>query len=123
MSKAQSIRGMRREGETIAAISQKLGVSRDTACRYLDKDDFSPKPPAPAGGASIMDRHCRIIEGYLEKDSRNWRKQRRTGGKIYERLRGERVDRRALRDESQVRARRAEIPIPHSDMVSQRGPG
>lgn len=89
MSKAQSIREMRREGETITAISQKLSVSRDTVYKYLGKDDFSPKPPAPAGGASIMDQYRRIIEGYLEEDSRNWRKQRHTGRKIYERLRDE----------------------------------
>lgn len=89
MSKAQSIREMRRESETIAAISQKLGVSRDTVYKYLGKDDFSPEPPAPASGASIMDQYRRIIEGYLEEDSRNWRKQRHTGRKIYERLRDE----------------------------------
>lgn len=89
MSKAQSIREMRGEGETIAAISQKLGVSRDTVHKYLGKDDFSPRPPAPASGASIMDQYRRIIEGYLEEDSRNWRKQRHTGRKIYERLRDE----------------------------------
>ena len=89
MSKAQSIREMRREGETITAISQKLGVSRDTVYKYLGKDDFSPEPPASAGGASIMDQYRRVIEGYLEEDSRNWRKQRHTGRKIYERLRDE----------------------------------
>ncbi len=89
MSKAQSIREMRREGETITAISQKLGVSRDTVYKYLGKDDFSPEPPASAGRASVMDQYRRIIEGYLEEDSRNWRKQRHTGRKIYERLRDE----------------------------------
>lgn len=36
-----------------------------------------------------MDQYRRIIEGYLEEDSRNWRKQRHTGRKIYERLRDE----------------------------------
>lgn len=89
MSKAQSIREMRREGETITAISQKLGVSRDTVYKYLGKDDFSPEPPASAGRASVMDQCRRITEGYLEEDSRNWRKQRHTGRKIYERLRDE----------------------------------
>ena len=57
--------------------------------KYLGKDDFSPEPPASAGTASVMDQYRRIIEGYLEEDSRNWRKQRHTGRKIYERLRDE----------------------------------
>lgn len=74
MSKARSMREMRREGETSTVISQKLGISRDTVYKYLGKDDFSPVPPASAGGASAMDQYRRIIEGKLEEDSRNWRK-------------------------------------------------
>ena len=37
----------------------------------------------------IMDEYRAIIEGYLEEDARNWRKQRHTAKRIYERLRDE----------------------------------
>ena len=36
-----------------------------------------------------MDEYQAIIEGYLEEDARNWRKQRHTAKRIYERLHDE----------------------------------
>ena len=49
MSKAYSIRQLRMEGDSIAEISRKLDVSRDTVYKYLAEDDLSPKPPRPRG--------------------------------------------------------------------------
>ena len=89
MSKIQTIRQMKREGETVAGISRKVGVSRDTVYKYLAKDDFSPEMPTRKPAKSIMDEYRAIIEGYLKEDARNWRKQRHTAKRIYERLRDE----------------------------------
>lgn len=47
MSKAYSIRQLRMEGDSIAEISRKLEVSRDTVYKYLAMDDLSQRPPAP----------------------------------------------------------------------------
>ena len=46
MSKVQTIRQLKREGESIAGISRIVGVSRDTVYKYLEMDDFSPEMPA-----------------------------------------------------------------------------
>ena len=89
MSKVQSIREMRREGESVTAISKKLEVSRDTVYKYLKADDFSPTMPVPSKSKSMMDEYRPFIEGYLDEDEHNWRKQRHTAKRIFERLRDE----------------------------------
>lgn len=90
MPTAQSIREMRRGGSSVTAISRKLGVSRDTVYKYLRRDDFSPRPPDRPRRGSVMDEFRPYIEAYLDEDARNWRKQRHTAKRIYERLRDER---------------------------------
>lgn len=57
MSKAYSIRQLRMEGDSIAEISRKLEVSRDTVYKYLAADDLSPKPPQPRRRQSSLDRY------------------------------------------------------------------
>lgn len=57
MSKAYSIRRLRMEGDSIAEISRKLEVSRDTVYKYLAMDDLSQKPPSPRGRVSALDRY------------------------------------------------------------------
>lgn len=87
MSKVQAIRQLK-EGETVAGIGRKVGVSRDTAYKYLEMDDFSPEMPARKPAKSIMDEYRPIIEGYFEEDARAWRKQKHAAKRIYERLHG-----------------------------------
>ena len=89
MSKAYSIRQLRMEGDSIAEISRKLEVSRDTVYKYLAMDDLSQKPPAPRGRSSALDRYRPLIESWLDEDERNWRKQRHTAHRIWTRLRDE----------------------------------
>ena len=62
MSKAYSIRQLRMEGDSIAEISRKLDVSRDTVYKYLAEDDLSPKPPRPRRRRSSLDSHRPLIE-------------------------------------------------------------
>ena len=75
MSKAYSIRQLRMEGDSIAEISRKLEVSRDTVYKYLAMDDLSQRPPAPRAKGSVLDRYRPLIESWLDEDKRNWRKQ------------------------------------------------
>lgn len=89
MSKVQTIRQLKREGETIAGISRIVGVSRDTVYKYLEKDDFFPEMPVRKLAKPIMDEYRPVIEGDFEEDARSWRKQRHTAKRIYERLRDE----------------------------------
>lgn len=89
MSKAYSIRQLRMEGDSIAEISRKLEVSRDTVNKYLAADDLSPKPPQPRRRQSSLDRYRPLIESWLDEDERSWRKQRHTAHRIWVRLRDE----------------------------------
>ena len=47
MSKAYSIRQPRMEGDSIAEISRKLEVSRDTVYKYLAMEDLSQSESTP----------------------------------------------------------------------------
>lgn len=89
MSKVHSIRQMRMAGESIAQISRTLEVSRDTVYKYLAAEDLSPEPPKRKAPASILDEHRDVIIGWLEEDSKNWRKQRHTARRIWQRFRDE----------------------------------
>ena len=57
MSKAYSIRQPRMEGDSIARISRKLEVSRDTAYRYLAMEGLSQRPPASRSQAHRVRQH------------------------------------------------------------------
>ena len=66
MSKAYSIRQLRMDGASIAEISRKLEVSRDTVYKYLAAEDLSQRPPAPRGRTSSLDRYRPLIESWLD---------------------------------------------------------
>ncbi|WP_198145549.1 helix-turn-helix domain-containing protein [Olegusella massiliensis] len=74
MSQVHSIRLLRREGETIAGIARKVGVSRTTVYEKLREGDCSPKMPVRQHKHRMLDDYRAIIEGWLDEDSRNWRK-------------------------------------------------
>lgn len=89
MPTINSIRQMRRDGDSITDIANKTGVSRDTVYKYLRKDDFSPQIPSKAGHPSKLDPYRGVIESWLDGDRSNWRKQRHTYRRIHQRLREE----------------------------------
>ncbi|WP_303861121.1 helix-turn-helix domain-containing protein, partial [Alkalibaculum bacchi] len=79
MSDVNSIRQMRRDGESVASIARAAGVSRDTVYTYLKKDDFSPNPPrAVVPRSSKLDPYKPLIQEWLDQDVTNWKKQRHT---------------------------------------------
>lgn len=86
MSTVNSIRRQRREGFSISDIARMNGVSRDTVYKHLDQDDFSPAPPAKKSDPSKLDPYKPIIRQWMQDDARNWRKQRHTARRIWQRL-------------------------------------
>lgn len=89
MPQIQSIRRLRRNGETVASIARKTGVSEPTVRKYLREEDLSEKPPVRKRRASVMDQWMPLVEQWLAEDGASWRKQRHTTTRVWERLRDE----------------------------------
>ena len=89
MSQTYSIRQMRKNGESISEIARKTGVSRNTVYAKLAISDLSPRMPVKRGKAKTLDRYRGVIESWLDEDAANWRKQRHTARRIWQRLRDE----------------------------------
>lgn len=63
VSKGNSIRQMRREAKSIAAIAQANSVSRDTFYKYLKKQDSCPVMPTDSNPRPLkLDPYKSIIE-------------------------------------------------------------
>lgn len=86
MSVIHSIRSMRKEGCSIAAIARELHVSEPTVRKYLKAADLSPKPPVTRSRPSKIDPWVPLIEQWLAEDRESWSKQRHTATRIHERL-------------------------------------
>ena len=88
VDKIEDIRRRCRDGETVAEIARKVGVSEPTVRKYRDMEDLSPKPPKPAkkrrGG--ILEPHREKIDGILIEDRKAWHKQHHTALRIYNRI-------------------------------------
>lgn len=89
MPEVQSIRQLRRNGDSIASIARKVGVSEPTVRKYLKMEDLSPRPPVRRRRPSVIDEWVPLIEQWLAGDRGSWRKQRHTATRIWERLRDE----------------------------------
>lgn len=57
-----SIRLLWRQGDSVAEVERKTGVSRDTVYKYRNMDDFSPEPPARRAQGSKLDPYRPLIE-------------------------------------------------------------
>ena len=90
MSKIYSIRQLHKMGESVAAIAEKEGVSRDTVYKYIKKEDLTPQIPKNRQVKnSKIGAYAGIIDSWLDEDERNWRKQRHTSRRIWQRLQDE----------------------------------
>lgn len=78
MPQVQSIRRLRRNGESVASIARKTHVSEPTVRKYLAKEDLSAVPSVRKPRASVIDPYLPVIEQWLAEDRANWRKQRHT---------------------------------------------
>lgn len=92
MSVVHSIRVMRKEGCSIAAIARELHVSEPTVRKYLKVRDLSPKPPVRKSRPSKIDPWVPLIEQWLAEDRQSWSKQRHTATCIHQRLLDEGAD-------------------------------
>jgi len=86
MPRINSIRDMARDGHSIAEISRVMKVDEKTVRKYLNQDDFSPKPPERGERRSALDTHKPLIDRWLEEDQDRWYKQRHTAKRIFDRL-------------------------------------
>lgn len=91
MSLQENIRKLDSQGVPIREIARRLGVSRTSAAKYADQEDFSPAPPAPLArpGGSVLAGFEHIIERWLGEDARRPRKQRHTAKRVFDRLQEE----------------------------------
>lgn len=86
MSQINCIRDLSKQGYNISKIHTCTGVDRKTIRKYLEQDDFSPKPPVVKRRTSIVAPYIDIITEWLEEDQKHWSKQRHTAKRIHERL-------------------------------------
>lgn len=86
MSQVNDIRARHTQGESMRAIARDLGISRDTVKKYIDEEDFSPKPPVRERRPSGLDPYKDIILSWIEADRSVWRKQRHTAKRMHARL-------------------------------------
>lgn len=86
MSIIHSIRRMRKEGSSIAAIARELSISEPTVRKYLHMRDLSAKPPVRKTRKSVIDQYVPQIEQWLAEDRDLWSKQRHTATPVHRRL-------------------------------------
>lgn len=75
MSHINNIRDLRKKGSTIKEIAETTHTDSKTVRKYLNQEDFSPQIPVVPERPSILDPFKPIIQKWLEKDKKNWRKQ------------------------------------------------
>ena len=79
MPQVQSIRRLRRNGESVASIARKTHVSEPTVRKYLAKEDLSAVPSVRKPRASVIDPYLPVIEQWLRDqdlgavEGRAWR--------------------------------------------------
>lgn len=88
MPKVHLIRQLRKNNISIAEIARIAEVSRDTVYKYLE-EDLSPKPPKKTIHKSILDPFKPVIDEWLLADKKEWRKQRHTAHRVWQRLKDE----------------------------------
>lgn len=116
MSQAYSIRQLRKQGDSVAEIARKVGVSRNTVYNHLAKDDLSPSIPIASPRPKLLDPWRPLIASWLEQDRLEWRKQRHTAHRIWARLRDEEgVECGESTVRQYVRALKAELGIGQDD--------
>lgn len=89
MSQVNIIRDLGKKGYRKSEIAKITGRDPKTITKYLNEEDFSPKPPLVKKKDSKLDPFKPAINEWLEEDSKHWRKQRHTAMRVFERLRDE----------------------------------
>ena len=87
MSQIHSIRELHQQGYNQTEICQQTKKSAKTVRKYINMEDFSPKPPKQSTQSPLMEAHRETIQKWLEEEKRHWNKQRFTAKRIYDLLR------------------------------------
>ena len=85
----QHIRILDAQGVSWRRMAREVGVSRQTAGKYAELEDCSPKPPEHAKAKSKPDPFKPVIDKWLESDRLMPRRQRHTAMRVWHRLRDE----------------------------------
>ena len=86
MSQIDDIRDRARRGCRLAEIARATGHDVKTVRKYLEMDDFSPRPPLKKVLPSKLDPYKAQIDKWLAGDRGTWRKQWHTAQRIHDRL-------------------------------------
>jgi len=86
MEQIEAIKEMQVQGASTSEIAKKLSVDWKTVNKYMQIDNFSPKPPIHEERNSKLDSWKPVIDGWLEEDRNTRYKQRHTAQRVYDRL-------------------------------------
>jgi len=86
MSLQTTIRQMHMNGMGVSEIARAAKCDRKTVRRYVQMEDFSPKPPVAKPRRSMLDPYKEMIGSWLADDAAGFAKQRHTVQRIKERL-------------------------------------
>ena len=77
------------QGKNLTEIAEIMGCDWRTVRKYVDKEDFSPRPPQSQSSMkriSKLDPYKADIDSWLEADRKSPRKQRHTATRVFHRL-------------------------------------
>jgi transposase len=78
---------MHQAGYRINEIAKEIKKDEKTVRKYLNQEDFSPRPPVKGlERPSILDPYKETINAWLDEDRKSWYKQRHTAKRIHDRL-------------------------------------
>jgi transposase len=86
MNQVYQIKEMQRKQLGPYQISKELKLDPKTVKKYMEQEDFSPRPPTTQERTSKLDPFKPLINLWLIEDEQNRRKQRHTRRRVYERL-------------------------------------
>ena len=86
MNQVYQIKEMQRNHLGPYQIAKELKLDPKTVKKYMEQDDFSPKPPANLERKSKLDPFKPMIDQWLLEDEQNRHKQRHTRRRVYNRL-------------------------------------
>jgi transcriptional regulator with XRE-family HTH domain len=79
---------VRREGLSVREAARRLGLSRNTASKWLKEDVMvEPRYPRRAAAASILEPYKARLEGWLKADAHRGKRDRRGVKEMFEALR------------------------------------
>lgn len=89
MDQIEIIKELQLRGLRPAEIARKVSVDRKTVIKYLQQEDYSPRPPVVKSIESILDPWKPVIDSWLEEDRKVRYKQRHTAKRVFDRLQKE----------------------------------